>query len=447
MIIYLTLEVVARELPGHLLLASEASNRGHQTFICDINGLLLLARLRLLRPGVLLVKNVNMSEESIKTYEIFRSRGIFVCAHEQEPSILWNTFEQFLFDMSIDSGNVTYFDRVFAWGPRDYTGYKELAGDGGGVIKQTGSPRADLWTRGTNATEVGSGTLSYILIVSNFGFWFGELNWTSWLSRERANGVMKDVEAQDRKLEFMREDFVIAMHMVQGVRALSKALPTAKILIRPHPIDSPQNWRHVFEDLSNVEVSDNQRPLSDVICGASVVVQNGCTSALEAVIQQKPLISFGPEREFGNISIPNSLGHRVRGVEELVSAVDVCATVEKYSTIQRRSDEIVAEVLHPVDGKASARIIRGLEELDADGTLSVFGAGMLGVINSVFLLKRAYDRMRGAVGAIDEYESITIPPVAAIDSQINDACTRLNVPKPWVHRMASRCLVVSARRH
>ena len=323
MIIYIPLEITVRELQGHLLFATHAAYRGHQVFIAHINHIWLFKRLGLLPKGPFLAKNLNVSKDNALIYKNFQESGCDIYCQEQEPSILWGAFEKFLFDFNITRNQLLPFKAVFCWGERDTHGYRCFFKSHEEIFVDTGSTRSDLWNpRYTSLREkTGNVGQKYILVVSNFSYWLGTRHWTEWFSSGRRNETLQSLHQEECLLNFFLEDSSIAFNMIKAVRHMASMYPDYRIVIRPHPLDLPLYWQRVVGDYPNIEVSDNTSPLTNWIDGASVVIQNGCTSSIETVLMKVPLISFGPERHQGDLKIPSMLGLKAETLEELDDAI------------------------------------------------------------------------------------------------------------------------------
>lgn len=368
MILYIPLEISVRELQAHLLLATVAASRGHQVLIASSNDIWLYKRINLLRKGVYLLKNVNVPLASQKMYKVFMNDGFDIYCQEQEPSILWDSFEKFLHDYNMTKEQMCPFKGVFCWGERDTMGYKLFFGSNQNIFVNTGSPRVDLWNpRFKSLHKYGNSARfkPYILIVSNFGMLMGTRHWSDWLIVGKNNETLQPLKHEDHLINYILEDNTIALRMIQAIRYLGEQYPGYKIVIRPHPLDDVTKWNNVVGNHHNIYVVNNHTTLSEWIADASLIIQNGCTSALEAVLQKVPLINFGPDRVQGNLTVPSRLGLKVETIEELDAAIKSCLNEDEYGPIQARSESILKPIISTSSGNSAFKIIEIIEERSA----------------------------------------------------------------------------------
>ena len=364
MIIYIPLEISVRELQGHLLLSLVAVSQGHQILIASANDLWLYKRFNLLSKGVYLIKNINVPTESKNIYDAFIKDGFEIYCIEQEPSILWSDFEKYLLDRNISEKQNFPFKGVFCWGERDMNGYRKLFKTKKEVFVNTGSPRSDLWhTRfASMRTDIGEKTNKpYILIVSNFSMSMGTRHWTEYLNDFKKNECFQSDIQESNFIDFINEDTVIAIYIIKAVRYLAAKYKNFTIMIRPHPMDDIKKWENIIGEHKNIIVTSNQTPLSNLISSASIVIQNGCTSALETVLQKVPLINYGPMRHQGDLLIPSLLGLKAENIEDLESAIEFCLNKQKYAFIQEKS-EIILQPIITSNGLSANKIINIIQD-------------------------------------------------------------------------------------
>lgn len=435
MIIYIPLEISVRELQGHLLLATVAASRGHQVLIASANDLWLWKRLNRLRKGAYLIKNVNVPSSSQKIYDVFQKEGFDIYCQEQEPSILWDNFEKFLFDYNITCEQYFPFKGVFCWGERDTNGYKQFFTSKKDVFVNTGSPRADLWSPRFAAFHVQAEIEKlkpYILMVSNFGLLMGKRHWTEWLSVGKKNETLHSLQQEDSLIDYIMEDSSILLHMVKAVRYLAAQYPNYTIVIRPHPLDDVTNWKYIVGDYKNIHVSSNHGPLSDWIAGASLVIQNGCTSALETVLQKVPLISFGPQRRQGDLLVPSHMGMKVESLDELDVAIKICLSEVDYSPIHAHSESIIKPIISTESGDAAFKMVHIIEERSKFDPVVRINKRDLMAMRLVRVVKNGIDWVRRSLMRLDIQEARYNLEQTRITHEIHEMARILKVAPPRI---------------
>ena len=140
----------------------------------------------------------------------------------------------------------------------------------------------------------------FVLLVSNFGTvnLFGsdvskDQRYIAKYSMFKQQGLLNDTNADQ---EF-RERFEHYENIFTGFRNLVKKIGSdhqdIKIVIRIHPSEDSKIWSKISEEFSNVHVTQ-KGSLTEWIKASKLVLQNGCTSALESFYLGKPCISYRP---------------------------------------------------------------------------------------------------------------------------------------------------------
>ena len=80
------------------------------------------------------------------------------------------------------------------------------------------------------------------------------------------------------------QDF-IESSLILAVMHIVDSWPEYDVVIRPHPTKSPRYYDNIFSHYENIRIIGNSDSITPWIHDASVVIQNGCTTAIEAVLQ------------------------------------------------------------------------------------------------------------------------------------------------------------------
>jgi hypothetical protein len=107
---------------------------------------------------------------------------------------------------------------------------------------------------------------------------------------------------------------------VAALKRLAVENPETVFVFRPHPIENPRAWEAFIGDVPNV-VIDNSGPISRWVRHANLIIHNGCTTALEAVISRKPVIAFRPLISRHEEPFPNAASHEVFSEDDLSRVV------------------------------------------------------------------------------------------------------------------------------
>jgi surface carbohydrate biosynthesis protein len=364
MVIYLVLEIAVRELYGHLLLAVLAASKGHQVVIGTNNDLWLYKRMKLLPPGAYVVKNMNIPSQSEQIYRNFLNDGFDIYCHEAEASILWSDFEVFLKEYCIKSDQFFPFKGVFCWGERDYIEYTKMFSGNSDVFHITGSPRVDLWSSKflkfweRDYTEA---LKPYVLYISNNSWAVGKRHWTKFLAIQRDLELLNSEENERNLYKAIHKDILMVENAVFSLRELSRKNKNVNFIIRPHPMDNEVNWRDAVGEYENIHVIYKDS-ITAWITGATALIHNSCTSAIEAVIHGVPVISYVPAEISDVLGIANKCGVKVYNHNELDYAVTDALTNSDEINNADDSNTLLTKLVSIDQKLASLKIVEAIEK-------------------------------------------------------------------------------------
>ena len=400
MILYIPLEVYTREIKAHLLLATTAVSRGYQVVIASNNDLWIYKRLNLLPRGSYIVKNMNIPVNSETQYSSYIKDGFDIYCQEQEPSTIFNSFQDHINLIKLRTDQLLPFKAVFCWGQRDTNGFKNFFSSNSDIFYNTGSPRADLWTKKylqLRKVNYISDLKPYILFVLNFGILMGEKHWTYNIKILESLDLIKSDKDLERFINIFKEENKIGYEFVLAIKKISKKFPNINIVVRPHPTANPEYWKSIFHKQKNIIVSNNSDSLSSWISGALVVIQNGCTSAIETIIQKIPLISHGPNRD-SNVNFSNTLGVRTKTLIELEKSINNIINKKTKNTSQLNSENILSNILSLKTSDSANLIIDIINRKSVDNLefkLTYFDIIKMRIVKSI---KYILDKLRIILG-------------------------------------------------
>ncbi len=94
---------------------------------------------------------------------------------------------------------------------------------------------------------------------------------------------------------------------LSAMKEIAQAFPDLRIIVRPHPGEDHTRWHTIVQAYHNV-VLEFQGTIEPYLLAAEAVVHNGCTSAIQAVIMDRPVIAYQPvTSEDHDQKLPNSV--------------------------------------------------------------------------------------------------------------------------------------------
>lgn len=356
MAIAIHVEVSSRELDSKLLLAVIAAARGHSVVVGDV---IMGARLKLLPPSVFHTKDMGPSEMVIKRHQEILRRGHKITNQDEEASLV--RYED-------DSPTTRYAEEtmadvsaVFCWGESARNAMVDVYPHYAEKISLTGSPRADLWSpqfaqywrQSADFPEV-----PFLLVSSNMGD--PRISLTGTLSiMNNARNFERNKHLGTDFLQKTSERYRAWASFVEAITELSEGADGYKIIIRPHPVENPEAWKILLAGLPNVEVI-REGAISGWLNASFALLHNGCTSALEATLAGKPIISYS-NFDQQDLKLSNDLGTRANNLDELKALVEhhwSLAQSEKAYEVPTKDKQVIERKIHTQEDElAASRIV------------------------------------------------------------------------------------------
>jgi surface carbohydrate biosynthesis protein len=373
--IFIPIESQVRELDAKLFLACVAAEHGYAA-VLGSRGPLNHAMVKLPR-GVFMAKGLRSIAR--KMFGILRALGHRIVAWDEEALVRFPIEDYYR--RRLADASIAFVSRIFAWGEDDASVLRKFPGIGDTPVAVTGNPRVDLLrpdVRGyfdPEVAEIRRRFGDFILINTNFGFVNAFANSLNLLqpSPEPGGGLILGENTRGMKAEFAQG---LAEHkgkLFECFRALvpeiAAAFPEHSIIVRPHPSEDHAAWRKAAGDQANVHVICEKSVIPWLIA-SSVLVHNGCTTAVEAAVLGRPAIAFRPvtHKDF-DFEFPDSLSEQAYSAEELISAArDIVGGDPRSQERTAIRSEILRHHIASLEGTlASDRMV---EELTAAGFIN-----------------------------------------------------------------------------
>lgn len=435
----LPVETAARELDAKLLLAVHAVQRG-MTVTLGVKALVNLA-IHTLRRGVLMPPNFTRSSE--KMVRIANQLGHRVAAWDEE-GLVW-LGEEIYRERRVSRTSLAGLDMVIAWGEEHANALRPVLEGLDTELVLAGSPRADLLRPdlrrlyAPRAQELRDEFGDFILINSNFG----------WLNHKLGHGTTPDggrdlpalAERSRHSLAYLEHRLAIFNAIAQALPAMSRRFPQRRIVIRPHPSEGDTRWLQAAAGLPNVIVRYDSE-LVPWLMAAGHIVQNGCTTAVEAALLDRMAISYSP--------VPAQSGHEIlqparvsieaRTDEELLELLGTPGLTDNPSPTAK--DALAHMVASASGPKSSERVVEALDRLLLHKHR---GPGLWMRLRGIALSLKRRRKHRRTREALDsprnpEYYSHVFPPTPASEIEARTAAfaAALGLRAPQVEELSDR---------
>lgn len=356
-ILYLPIEHVQRELDGKLLLALEAVSRGYTVVLGEHER--LNKRADKLPPGVYLYKDC-ASWQAAKVFPRLKQRGHKITALDEE-GLIFRSKEAYLRER-VDSDAIKHLDILFAWGQLQKRVLLEKPGLREDIVNVVGNPRLDL-CRLSPPTNHPDKPFT-VLVNTRFSIINGHKPAKQVIDSLRRLKVIRSEEDEKFFAAFMERDKPLIEATLEATRRIAALDKEIRVIVRPHPAESSDLYIRAFNDLDNVEV-DNSTSLTEQLNASSIVLHEGCTTAIEAALMGKPSIALELAPPLSPYqSLPNSFSVACHSTDETVDLVRQ-AYEGDISLAPQITDQAVDALQNASGEFAFVRILNAIDTLDA----------------------------------------------------------------------------------
>jgi len=379
--LYLPIETKVRELHGKMLLSLFAAEDGFNAVIGSRRGIYTM--LPFLPKGI--VFGFGLCENFKKNYLDFIKRGLKIVSWDEEGLVTFN--ESIYLKHRVSEKTMKLLQMFFCWGKRHFLFFKNISDNSKCDMSITGNPRFDLLRPefriffNKEVDEIKKKYGKIILINTNFGYGNHYSGKDYAVNSLRRNGWMNTTKDEKYFMGFVKWQEKMFNYFKEIMPLLSEKFKEYRIIIRPHPSENREVWEKIVSGYSNISVihSGNVIPW---IMSAEVVIHNNCTTAVEAYLLDKNIISFRPATmEEYESDLPNVLSFEARNQEELVDILNKILK-ENYSCKNSLKDEKINFYISGIKEKtASELIIKELKKITKGDSFEKINKAYLFVYN------------------------------------------------------------------
>lgn len=330
--IYLHVELSARELDSKLLLATLAAENGHHVIVSVLSEIMIGITNGVFTPGIFHTKSLTPSKSKIKRHQKIIDNNFIITSIDEEAGIDQFNYDDFARDRYSDK-TIEQSSAVFCWGSEDTETLKKKYSKNSKKIIKTGSPRVDLWKSDFSEYWISSKKIPkkpYLLVASNI----------SCNDMKKFHDLIKlhrDAEYFDRDPDLFKnffymwaEDYKKLYSFIDAIKFIADNSEGFDVVLRPHPTEDVKAWEIFLEGVPNVHII-RQDAITSWIQDSFAIMHNGSTTAIEATVSGKPVITYSPFKMEYAHELSNSLGYHVKSKKELLIKVNELLNSEKNS--------------------------------------------------------------------------------------------------------------------
>lgn len=302
--IYILSEHFKREFHGNVLLSLLAAEKNFNVFIGTDRIYKKLLREKLIAPGIFHTKSISHGKDKTIFNKSLHENNFVLTGIDEENGLIHKTdyFKTFI-KPRMQLKDLNFFSAIFCWGKYDYKKFNRFLKSHKKKFLCTGSPRVDLWKKKFSKAwqHSNSETKNYILIVSNFAYCNNFFSFKELIKRqENAGYYERSPDLKKQEYAYFKYQKKVMNKFVDLINYLSKNLPgDQKIVFRPHPSEKKEFWEKKIGNLKNIEIQSKGN-IAPLIQNSKIVIQNGCTSSLEAFVSNIPILNYIPIKTKGH---------------------------------------------------------------------------------------------------------------------------------------------------
>ncbi|MDH3347085.1 MAG: hypothetical protein OEM02_03150 [Desulfobulbaceae bacterium] len=361
-LIYLPVEIKAREFHGKLLFALFAAEAGYDVIIGKQKE--VRDKLPGMPPGIYVDKSTARSKE--KWFTRFRRLGNKLVAWDEEGLVIQE--EQYI-KSRFSEKSFDHLEKFFAWGPtqaevicKEYVPAEEKT-----VL--AGNPRFDMlrpevrgfYAAGAQRLRVEHGRI--ILFNTNFGFF------NHFRGKEKAKEIF--MKSSTHKGEQFIVDWIdyqedLFKYFTEMIPWLSDSFPDHSIIVRPHPSESIEGWEKEVGGFSNVKVIQ-QGSVLEWISAADLMIHSNCTTGIEAFLLGVPSIAYRPVlSEKYETKFPNDVSTNIYSLVELQKVINdiiIQGNTNKYTesdVLKQTASRYISNIDGPLSCETIIEHINGI---------------------------------------------------------------------------------------
>ena len=369
--IYIDVEISSRELDAKLLLAVLAASKGHKVIVSHLTEIMLGIKSGSLAPGIFHTTSLAPSSEKIRRHKLITQKGFVITSFDEEGGLIDEGYDKFS-KIRYSEQTLDQSTAVFGWGNEDSETLKKVYPNQSHKIYNTGSPRSDLWRSVFNSYWRIPNNIPkrpYLLVSSNM---FSVSRFRPFYQNIKH---LKNMGFFERDKEFFfdqfkmeSEDILKTLSFTNAIKYLARNSNGFDIVLRPHPVENIEAWKVFLEDIPNVHVIKNHS-ITPWIINSFAIMHNSCTSAIEATISGKPVVTYLPFEQNYHREIPNKLGHKVDTLEKLSQTVNNLFNErdeEGQKQLKTKIPDIISKKIYIDPNQLSAeKVIKVWEQIEA----------------------------------------------------------------------------------
>ena len=290
-------------------------------------------------------------DNSIEFYlNLAKRKGVFLSLDE-EGGIFTKNAEKNFPRHKLQSKNSDLVSKIFIWGKDSKNKIKKDFRVNRSLVL-SGNPRFDLAKTKFAPYYKSKKYNKDVLINAAFGTANSEVPIKDeilfWLSRQRNRSFSKSLDnkiMRDQEI-YQKKNF---LPFLSDIKKLVKLFPNLKFGIRPHPVENKKTYSLFFKNIKNVEILNNKDSALNNIINSKIIIHNGCTTAIESLLNNKKTICHINYRDkFNEQYLPVAISELSTNFEDLKKNFEKFLKKKNYFGNLSLEKKLVSRYIHNI---------------------------------------------------------------------------------------------------
>jgi len=323
-ILYLPIEVKAREFESKALLAITAAERGFNV-VFGRTWVLSMGQFSDLPPGVILFKTLNAIDANNMAIAIGNGKHIIAALDEEA---FGRSVSKRALNLNVEPLAINVTDLILVQGEKHLNSWVKNLNIADSKIQLTGNPKIDLLN--DEDLYLSNNKRKNILFCTMSG----NVNpkgrsFSKTIQQTLISGSVspsKEMVEELSKLMFDIAEFEVKMipQFKSVIEGVAKHYKDYDIIVRPHPIENEKLWHEILDaSIQNIKI-DNKGPLTDSLRNSDIMIHvTGCGSGVEAALKGIKAIRFEGEGLVDpDVGLSSSLNYPAKNLKDIINIID-----------------------------------------------------------------------------------------------------------------------------
>ena len=341
-VLYLPIEVKAREFESKVLLALTAAESGlHVVF--GRTWVLSSGQFSDLSPGIILFKTLNAMDANNMAIAKINGRHL-VCGLDEEA--FGRSVSSRALKLNVEPLAIDATDLILIQGKFHLESWKKNLKIPSSKIYLTGNPKIDL-LKNTNIEKKQNKKKNILFCTMSGNINPQGRSFARTIQQTLISGSVSPTNQIIKELSTLMNDtaeFEINMipQLKKIIEGVADNFQDCNIIVRPHPIENQDLWVDILDTSKHNLKIENTGPLTDWLRISDIMIHvSGCGSGVEAALNNTKAIRFeGEGLKDPDVGLSSSLNHPAKNLSDVINIIEKMFSKQKIKYTSNLNDFI-----------------------------------------------------------------------------------------------------------